>query len=114
MLYKFINENSIKACPMSGYINGRAISNLPRYLEKNSEIAKAEGYKELLTANKPEYNSTTQYITSIYEDTENAIIQRWVVNDIEQPITDVNARIAELEEEIRSLKEEVQGNDITS
>lgn len=114
MFYKFISENSIRACPMSGYVNGRAISNLPRYLEKNPEIAKAEGYKPLVVSEKPAFDNETQYVTVIYEDTTDVIIQCWVVNDIEQPITDVNARIAELEAELRNLKEEVQGNDITS
>lgn len=93
---------------MSGYINGRAISNLSRYLEKNPDIAKAEGYKPLVVEEKPDFNNETQYITVIYENTTDVIIQRWVVNDIEQPSVDVTARIAELEAELQSLKEEVQ------
>jgi uncharacterized protein YgbK (DUF1537 family) len=113
MMYKFINENSIRACPTSGYANGRGISNLPRYLANNPEIAKAEGYKPLVVEEKPVFNNKTQYLTAIYENTTDVIIQRWVVNDVEQPSVDVKARIAELEAEIQSLKEEVQ-NDITS
>lgn len=114
MFCKYINESTIKACPQNGYVGGKAISNLPRYFENNPDIARAEGYKPLKLSNKPEIDNDKQYITAKYEDTDNAIIQHWVLNDIEQPNTDVNARIAEIEAKLQNLKEEVQGNDITS
>ena len=107
MLYKYINEKSIQICPQSGYINGRAISNLPRYFANNSDIAKAEGYKKLELNKQPEHDRKNQYLTVVYENTDDTIIQRWIVNDVEQieEPTDISARIAKLEEELNDLKQ---------
>ena len=82
MFYKYINENYIQPCPKNGRANGRAISNLPRYFTKNPEVAKAEGYKELILVDGPEYDVYTQYLTYEYENTEEAIIQHWIIVDI--------------------------------
>jgi hypothetical protein len=82
MLYRLINETRVQQCPQNGMVDGRAISNLPRYLQNNPEIAKAEGYKELIVSDKPEIDNETQYLTVTYENSENAIIKNWVVNDV--------------------------------
>lgn len=104
MLYRFIDENTIKICQQNGVINGRAISNLPRYFKNNPEIANAEGYKPLVTVERPEYDETTQYLTVKYAETSDAIIQYWVVNVTEQVEIDVEMRIAELEAELEEIK----------
>ena len=83
MLYKYINENRITQCPKNGTAGGKHISNLPRYLEKHPELALAEGYKPLVEESEPEFNPETQYLTFIYEDTEDEIIKHYEVNDIE-------------------------------
>ena len=80
--YKYINEKYIQKCPRNGRANGRAISNLPRYFTNNSEVAKAEGYKELIILERPEYDVYTQYLIYRYENVEEAIIQNWIIVDI--------------------------------
>ena len=108
MLYRFINEKTIRACPNNGFVGGRGISNLPRYLANNREAARAEGYKELVVETKPQIDNEAQYLTASYEDTELAIIQRWVVNDaptIQDNSEELAGKIAELEEQINQLKQ---------
>lgn len=108
MFYKFINENAIEACPMSGYINGGAISNLPRYFSNNPEAAKAEGYKPLTPAERPTYDPATQRITATYKATKKAIVQSWVVEDIEviEEPTEVSLedRVAALERKFQTAE----------
>lgn len=100
-LVKLIDSTTIKACPRSGYDEGRAISNLHLYYEKNSEAALAAGYKPLTTAKPPTYDPATQYITATYKATKKAIVQSWVVKDVEtnEEPTEVSleSRVAALE-----------------
>ena len=47
------------------------------------------GYKDLIIDEQPEYDEATQYLQSIYEETDLVIIQHWEVKDypdIEMPI----------------------------
>ena len=90
MLYKYINENSIRKCPNNGYAAGNAISNLPRYFANNPEIAKKEGYKPLEVAAKPKIDTVQQYLEPIYTETENNIRQEWIVKNIEEVIENEN------------------------
>ena len=47
MFYK-VEENKIKMCPQNGELkDGTAISNLPKYFEKNTDIAAQNGYYPL-------------------------------------------------------------------
>jgi hypothetical protein len=96
MYCKFINKNYVYPCPINGYINNRGISNLNRYFQKNPDIAKAEGYKELILVDRPEYDETTQYLTCEYIDTDETIIQNWIINEAPEEEIDIENRIAEL------------------
>lgn len=82
MLYKFIDESRVQKCPKNGIVEGRAISNLPRYLENHREIAEKEGYKPLLIASKqPEIDSERQYVVPRYADNEKQIICHWEIQE---------------------------------
>ncbi len=45
---KYIDEKHIMRCPRSGYVNKKGISNLEKYFSKNPDIAKEQGYMELI------------------------------------------------------------------
>ena len=83
MLYRYVNENRIMPCPKNGTAGGKHISNLLRYLEKHPETARAEGYKQLIEDAEPQYDTETQYITFNYEDTQEAILKHFYVNETE-------------------------------
>lgn len=106
MFYKIV-ENRLVMCPKNGTVNGKAISNLPRYFEKNPKIAKAEGYKPLDIDDKPEYNPDTQYLTFAYEDTDEAIIKHWTVNDNEpfiEETTSLEERVSTVEAKCKAME----------
>lgn len=108
MYCKFINKNSIRACPMNDYVGGRAISNLPRYFANNTEAAKTEGYKPLANAEPPTYDPATQYIVATYKETKKSIVQSWAVKDvevIEEPTEEtLESRVAALELKVRTAE----------
>ena len=81
MLYKFIDETRVLKCRMNGIVNGRAISNLPRYLEIHPQLAEKEGYKPLISDDIPAYNVDTQYVSAYYEDGA-AITRHWKIENI--------------------------------
>ena len=44
------------------------------------------GYKDLAISPEPEYNTETQYLSPVYEETETEILQNWEIKDIENEI----------------------------
>ncbi len=68
MLYRFIDETKVQACRRNGMIDGRAISNLPRYLEIHPDLAVREGYKTLVSDEIPPHDVDTQFVNAYYED----------------------------------------------
>lgn len=80
MLYKFINETRVQKCPKNGIVEGRAISNLPRYFEIHPELAAQEGYKPLVSDDVPPHDENTQFVVAYYEDGE-TITRHWKVED---------------------------------
>lgn len=46
------------------------------------------GYKDLIVDEKPEFDEEKQYLQAIYEETENAVLNHWEVNDIPEEITE--------------------------
>ena len=81
MLYKFIDESTVQKCPKNGIIDGRAISNLPRYLEIHPQTAEKEGYKPLITDEIPQHNTDTQFVSAYYEDGV-VITRHWKIVNI--------------------------------
>lgn len=45
---KLIDSTRVIPCPRNGYVDGKAVSNLNRFFERNPEIAEKEGYMELI------------------------------------------------------------------
>lgn len=41
-------------------------------------------YKDLIIDAEPEYDSETQYLESVYEETETSIIQHWEIKEISE------------------------------
>ena len=85
-MYLFINENEIQG--YNGEILKRYIGNKLVKVISNptDEQLKEFGYKPLDdTAEMPEYNEATQYITVKYTDTPEKIIKEYTVYDIEIP-----------------------------
>lgn len=85
-MYLFINENEIQG--YNGEILKRYIGNKLVKVISNptDEQLKEFGYKPLDdTAEMPEYDEATQYITVKYTDTPEKIIKECTVYDIEIP-----------------------------
>ena len=85
-MYLFINENEIQG--YNGEILKRYIGNKLVKVISNptDEQLKEFGYKPLDdTAEMPEYDEATQYITVKYTDTPEKIIKEYTVYDIEIP-----------------------------
>lgn len=86
MFYRILDENNVSLCPKNGTINGKYISNLAEYFESHKEIAKKEGYYPLVASEKPDIDSTQQYLEPIYIQNPNNIRQEWRIKNIEEVI----------------------------
>lgn len=83
MLYKLINEYSIKACPQNGVLkDGRAVSNLPLFFEQNPNLAKENEYYHLNRLEKPEYDESKYYLKNRYSLVDDAIVQEFEIIEI--------------------------------
>ncbi len=47
-IYAKMKNDKIAFCPQNGYVEGFAVSNLPKYFEANPDIADSEGWKEFV------------------------------------------------------------------
>lgn len=86
MLYKFIDETRVLNCPKNGIIDGKAISNLPRYLGIHPHLAEKEGYKPLVVDEVPSHDETTQCVVPRYENNEQHITCHWEIHDFSTDI----------------------------
>lgn len=69
-IYAKMNGNKVVFCPQNGYIEGIAISNLPKYFEANPDIADSEGWKEFVPY-EDDYEGE-----AFYEEIEGKIYER--------------------------------------
>lgn len=65
MLYKFIDENTIKK-----YNGGFVVLNNRIYTNPKADVIASAGYKALAEVELPEYNEESQYIVTTYQDGE--------------------------------------------
>ena len=86
MLYKLINEYSIRRCPQNGVLNnGQAISNLPLFFEQNPDLAKENGYYPLTKSDTPEYDESKYYLRNRYSLVDDTIVQEFEIIEIPTP-----------------------------
>ena len=86
MLYKLINEYSVRRCPQNGVLtNGQAVSNLPLFFEQNHDLAKENGYYPLTKSDTPEYDESKSYLRSRYSLVDDTIVQEFEFIEIPAP-----------------------------
>ncbi len=77
-LYKFINENKVKK-----YDGGFVVLGGRIYTNPKEETLRAVGFKPIVKADMPEYDESSQYITSVYIDETDSITESFEVNSYE-------------------------------
>mgnify|MGYP007081932706 FL=1 len=77
-LYKFINENKVKK-----YDGGFVVLGGRIYTNPKEETLKAVGFKPIVKADMPEYDESSQYITSVYTDGAENITENFEVHNYE-------------------------------
>ncbi len=77
-LYKFINENKVKKYDGSFVVLSGRI-----YTNPKEETLRAVGFKPIVKADMPEYDESSQYITSVYTDGTDNITENFEVHDYE-------------------------------
>lgn len=81
-MYLFISEDEIQAYKgevLKRYIGAKLVKTISN---PTDEDLKEFGYRPLEnTAEVPEYNTETQYVSAKYTETEDKIIQTYVVHD---------------------------------
>ena len=83
MLYKLINEYSVRRCPQNGVLtNGQAISNLPLFFEQNPDLAKENGYYPLTKSDMPEYDESKYYLRNRYSLADDTIVQEFEIIEV--------------------------------
>lgn len=77
-LYKFINENKVKK-----YDGGFVVLGGRIYTNPKEETLRAVGFKPIVKADPPEYDESSQYITSVYTDGTDNITEDFEVHNYE-------------------------------
>lgn len=77
-LYKFINENKVKK-----YDGGFVVLGGRIYTNPKEETLRAVGFKPIVKADMPEYDESSQYITSVYTDGTDNITEDFEVHNYE-------------------------------
>ena len=77
-LYKFINENKVKK-----YDGGFVVLDGRIYTNPKEETLRAVGFKPIVKADVPEYDESSQYITSVYTDGTESITENFDVHNYE-------------------------------
>ena len=77
-LYKFINENEVKK-----YDGGFVVLGGRIYTNPKEETLRAVGFKPIVKADMPEYDESSQYITSVYTDGTESITENFEVHNYE-------------------------------
>ena len=75
-MYKFIDEKNVKQ-----YGGGFIVLEGRIYTNPREETLKAAGYKPLVKAEVPEYDTAKQFIVKKYIDNEDSIAEEYEVND---------------------------------
>lgn len=77
-LYKFISNNEVKK-----YNGGFVVLGGRIYTNPKEETLRAVGFKPIVKADMPEYDESSQYITSVYTEGEENITESFEVNNYE-------------------------------
>lgn len=100
-MYAKLNNNRIMRSPNKVTYNGRTIFNPPE------DILTALGYYPVIYTDMPDNADKGKYYTSYWEQTENAIVQKWQLEDIPQvpEIPTEGERLEALEQAMLELAE---------
>lgn len=80
--------------------NYRTSTHLILNFDKNVELMKQHGFKEVVDV-KPDYNPSTQYLhIAGYKDNASSIVINYVVKNVEPNV--LETRVAQLEKQIKS------------
>ena len=77
-LYKFISNNEVKK-----YRGGFVVKDNRIYTNPTESTLMSVGYKKLVKGEMPEYDESSQYITSVYTEGEENITESFEVNNYE-------------------------------
>ena len=75
----------IKNGKLKKYNGGFVVIDNMIHTNPSEEIIRQAGYKDLREDEQFDYDIETQYIESVFEDTEDAILVHWEVKEIETP-----------------------------
>ena len=81
MLYKLVNEHQIKPLTKNYVVIGDMIITNPKDVDK-----KKAGYKPKITADEPEYDIASQYLSPIYTEDEDNIYENYEIKEIDEVI----------------------------
>ena len=103
-------ENGIlKRCPRYGVSGGRMHTDLPRYYDNHPDRAYADGWKELVTEDKPDGACTPSYTVE-----GDKVVQSWTpveqtepVPTLEDKVDDLSQRMEVTEGALLELADEV-------
>ena len=109
MTFVKLENGILKRCPKSGKVGKLMHTNLPLYFENHPETAYAEGWRELITTDKPDGAYTPSYT----ED-GNQVVQTWTPVEpvpqeptLEDKVDDLSARMEVTEGALLELADEV-------
>lgn len=93
MQFVKLENGRLMRCPKSGKSGNLMHTNLPRYYDNHPDIAYADGWKELVAADKPD----GAYIATYTED-GNAVVQSWQAVETGQAEVSLDDKVDELSE----------------
>lgn len=108
MQYVKLENGILKRCPRYGMSGGLMHTDLPRYYEKHPDIACADGWLQLVLADKPEGACTPSYAVD-----GDKVVQSWTpveqepVPTLEDKVDDLSARMEVTEGALLELADEV-------
>ena len=108
MQYVRLENGVLKRCPRYGMSGGLMHTDLPRYYDNHPDRACADGWKELVTTDKPDGACTTSYTV----DGDN-VVQSWTpveqepVPTLEDKVDDLSQRMEVTEGALLELADEV-------
>lgn len=109
MQFVKLKNGILKRCPRHGKVGKLMHTNLPLYFEHNPEMAYAEGWRDLITTDKPDGAHTPSYT----ED-GNQVVQTWTPVEpvpqeptLEDDVSQLKTDVAELTDAVLDMSKEV-------
>ena len=113
MQFAKIENGILKRCPRYGMSGGLMHTDLPRYYANHPDIACADGWLQLVTADKPEGACTPSYTVD-----GDKVVQSWTpieqdpVPTLEHDVSQLKTDVAELTDAVLDMSKEVYKEDV--